>query len=98
MPDPGDASLAVAVAILLVGTRLTDVADVLADRTGLGEAPVGAVLLGATTSLPGIVASVTATADGHAGCATISLRRRRVSRSRATASGGEPKSAFMNGR
>lgn len=74
MPDPGEASLALAVglfaaaavAILLVGTRLTAVADVLADRTGLGEAVVGAVLLGAATSLSGIVASVTAAADGRA--------------------------------
>lgn len=54
VPDPGEVSLAVAiglfvaatVAILLVGTRLTAVADILADRTGLGEAVVGAVLLG----------------------------------------------------
>lgn len=74
MPDPGETSLAVAlglfaaaaVAILLVGTRLTAVADALADRTGLGEAVVGAVLLGAATSLSGIVASVTAAADGRA--------------------------------
>lgn len=35
-----------AVAILVVGTRLTGVADALADRTGLGEALVGAMLLG----------------------------------------------------
>ncbi len=74
MPDPGEASLALAVglfvaaavAILLVGTRLSTVADVLADRAGLGEALVGAVLLGAATSLSGIVASVTAAADGRA--------------------------------
>ncbi len=74
MPDPGDASLAVtvglfaasAVAILLAGTRLTSVANALADRTGLGEAVVGAVFLGAATSLSGIVTSVTAAADGRA--------------------------------
>lgn len=74
MPDPGDASLAVAVGlfaasavvILLAGTRLTAVADILAERTGLGEAVVGAVLLGAATSLSGIVTSVTAAADGRA--------------------------------
>ena len=74
MPDVGSASLTLsivlfavaALAILLAGTRLTGIADVLADRTGLGEALVGAVLLGASTSLSGIVTSVTAAADGRA--------------------------------
>ena len=58
--------MASAVVILLAGTRLTAVADILAERTGLGEAVVGAVLLGAATSLSGIVTSVTAAADGRA--------------------------------
>ncbi len=49
-----------ALIILLVGTKLTAVADQLADRTGLGEAIAGGVLLGAVTSLPGVVVSVTA--------------------------------------
>ena len=44
----------------VAGTQLSGIADDLADRTGIGEALVGALLLGATTSLPGIVASVTA--------------------------------------
>lgn len=52
-----------AVVIALVGTRMTTVADRLADRTGWGEAIVGATLLGAATSLPGITASVTAALD-----------------------------------
>ncbi|MGF1480670.1 MAG: sodium:calcium antiporter [Cyanophyceae cyanobacterium] len=51
--------------IALVGTRLTKVADRLADRTGLGEAVVGALFLGGSTSLPGIVTSVTAAAGGY---------------------------------
>ncbi|QPH54882.1 sodium:calcium antiporter [Pontivivens ytuae] len=51
--------------ILLCGTRLTGIADRLADTTGLGEALVGGILLGAATSLPGLVASVTAALDGH---------------------------------
>lgn len=55
-----------AVAIALVGTRMMKVADRLADRTGWGEAIVGATLLGAATSLPGITASVTAAIDGKA--------------------------------
>ena len=51
-----------ALVIAVVGTRLTNVADELADRTGLGEAVTGAVLLGAATSLSGIVLSITAAA------------------------------------
>jgi len=54
-----------ALVILLVGIRLTRVADQLADLTGLGEAVFGAALLGASTSLPGIIASVTAAAADH---------------------------------
>lgn len=50
--------------ILFAGARLARVADQLADRTGLGEAAVGAVLLGAVTSLPGLVASSTAAWNG----------------------------------
>ena len=53
-------------AIGLVGTRLAKIADQLADVTGLGQAVFGAVLLGATTSLPGIVTSTTAAAAGRA--------------------------------
>jgi len=52
--------------IALAGWRLSSIADVLADRTGLGEAITGALLLGASTSLPGITASVTAAVHGHA--------------------------------
>ncbi len=74
MPDLGDASpalaavlfLAAAAVIGVAGTRLTSVADALAERTGLGEALVGAVLLGASTSLSGIVTSVTAATGGSA--------------------------------
>lgn len=49
-----------ALVILLAGSRLARVADQLADRTGLGEAVTGALLLGGVTSLPGLAASVTA--------------------------------------
>lgn len=54
-----------AVTIAVVGTRLTRVVDQLADKSGLGEAIAGAVLLGAATSLSGIVLSVTAAWKGH---------------------------------
>jgi len=56
----------VATAVIgISGTRLAGLADRLADRTGLGEAVVGGVLLGVSTSLPGITASVTAAAEGR---------------------------------
>ncbi len=55
---------AAAVVILFAGVRLSAVADKLADRTGLGEAVVGAVLLGAATSLSGLTTSVAAAWNG----------------------------------
>lgn len=66
---PGAAALVLlvgAVVIGVVGSRTVRLADALADATGLGEAIFGAVLLGASTSLPGIVTSVSAAASGHA--------------------------------
>jgi cation:H+ antiporter len=56
---------AAAIAITLGGWRLSNLADRLADRTGMGEAITGAVFLGAVTSQPGIVTSVTAAWQGH---------------------------------
>ncbi len=58
--------LCAAAVITLAGVRLTALADRLADQTRMGEAVFGAVLLGGVTSLPGIVASVTAALEGHA--------------------------------
>ena len=58
-----------AVVIFISGLRLTGMADRLADRTGLGEAIAGAVLLGAATSLSGTVVSITAAFEGHASLA-----------------------------
>ncbi|MEO0932863.1 MAG: sodium:calcium antiporter [Cyanobacteria bacterium J06641_2] len=55
-----------AIVIGLVGTKMCKVADQLADATGWGEAVVGAVFLGGSTSLSGIVTSVTAAYGGHA--------------------------------
>ena len=52
-------------AILVAGVRMSAVADRLADVTGVGEARTGAILLGASTSLSGIVTSVTAASIGH---------------------------------
>lgn len=50
--------------IAIAGTKLSRVADRLADKTGLGEALVGGVLLGASTSIPGSVLSMVAAYDG----------------------------------
>ncbi|MDZ7686363.1 MAG: hypothetical protein U5O39_16325 [Gammaproteobacteria bacterium] len=59
-----------ALAIALAGTRIARTVDHLADRTGIGEAAAGALLLGGATSLGGSVLSVTAAWNGHAELAT----------------------------
>lgn len=48
------------------GSRLAILADQLADRTGIGEALMGGVVLGAVTSLSGSVLSVSAAWSGDA--------------------------------
>jgi len=70
-------SLPLAVAVLVVaatviglaGSRLATVVDQLADRTGLGEAMAGAVLMGAATSLAGLAVSILAAVEGNASLA-----------------------------
>lgn len=52
-------------AIIFGGTSLTRYADKLADKTGLGEAFVGAVFLGGVTSIAGIITSVVAAYNNH---------------------------------
>jgi len=57
-----------AIAALIIGVtgrQLAALADALADKTALGEAIAGALFLGASTSLSGIITSVTAAADHH---------------------------------
>lgn len=51
--------------ICMGGVRLAKYADRFADASGLGEAVIGAGLLGFLTALPGIAASVTASIDGR---------------------------------
>ena len=53
-----------AVLIALLGTKMAGYADTIADRTGLGEALIGSVLLGAGTSIAGIVTSASTAAGG----------------------------------
>lgn len=55
--------------VLLTGLRITGVVDRLADRTGIGEAIAGAVLLGAATSVSGTIVSITVAFDGFASLA-----------------------------
>lgn len=58
--------LASALAIGIAGWRLSGVADELADRTGMGEVVAGALFVGAATSLPGAITSVSTAAQGAA--------------------------------
>lgn len=58
------AFVAAAGAITFFGWKLARVVDRLADRTGIGEAIAGAVLLGGVTSIAGLVVSIVAAADG----------------------------------
>lgn len=54
-----------ALIIALAGYRLVKYAERLAQLTGIGEALFGAILLGAITSMAGIMTSVTAAYQGH---------------------------------
>lgn len=73
MFDASQWPLSVNIAVFLVatlviaaaGTRLARITDQLADRTGLGEALTGAIFLAVSTSLPGLVASITAALEGR---------------------------------
>ena len=58
-----------ALVIAVAGTWLAGLADELADRTGMGEIVAGAVFVGASTSLPGIITSVSTAAQGYPGLA-----------------------------
>ena len=57
--------IAAAIVIAISGTALTKYADKLADKTRLGEAFIGAVFLGAVTSIAGIITSISAAYNGH---------------------------------
>jgi cation:H+ antiporter len=51
--------------VAYTGTQMARYAKRLAHLTGLGQAITGALFLGASTSLSGIITSVTAAAEGH---------------------------------
>jgi cation:H+ antiporter len=54
-----------ALVIVIAGSRLARSADTLADRTGLGEALFGVLLLAAVTSLPDFAATLSAAVDAR---------------------------------
>lgn len=62
-----------AAAVWVAGTRVSGYADVISQRTGLGQAIVGLVLLGGITSLPEIAASSTSALAGDAPLAVNNL-------------------------
>ncbi|WP_137392237.1 sodium:calcium antiporter [Rhodoligotrophos defluvii] len=61
------------VAVWLAGTRITSYANTLSNRTGIGQAVIGMLLLGGITSLPEIGATVTSAAIGAADLALNNL-------------------------
>jgi cation:H+ antiporter len=62
-----------ALVITLAGSRLARVADELADRTGLGEAMFGILLLAGATSLPDFAATLSAARDARADLAMSNI-------------------------
>lgn len=56
--------VAAAAAIAFAGVKLSVIADELADRTGMGEIVAGALFVGASTSLPGAITSVSTAYQG----------------------------------
>jgi cation:H+ antiporter len=60
---------AAAVVVFLTSLRITRLADIIADRTGIGEAMAGGLLLGAATSLGGLTVSATSAWAGDASLA-----------------------------
>ena len=60
---------AAGVVVFLVSLRITRLADLIADRTGMGEAMAGGLLLGAATSLSGLTVSATSAWAGDASLA-----------------------------
>ncbi|MEQ8700174.1 MAG: sodium:calcium antiporter, partial [Bauldia litoralis] len=73
--------LPVNIAVLLVsaaivwgaGTRMARLVDAIAERTGLGRAFAGFLLLGGVTSLPELATVITAAHGGHANLALSSI-------------------------
>ncbi len=59
-------AIVAAAVVVLASIRATVLSDTIADRTRMGEAVAGGIVLGGATSLSGIVVSVTAASQGDA--------------------------------
>jgi cation:H+ antiporter len=55
---------AAAVAVWFAGVRITRYANVISDKTGMGQALIGLLLLGGVTSLPELAVAVTSSVSG----------------------------------
>ncbi|WP_119459218.1 sodium:calcium antiporter [Rhodospirillaceae bacterium SYSU D60014] len=62
-----------AAVVWLAGARLSRYATTISDRTGIGKAFIGLVLLGGITSLPEVATSITASWSGNAALAVNNL-------------------------
>lgn len=62
-----------ALVIAVAGTFMSALADRLADRTGMGEAMTGMLLLAGATSLPDFAATLSAAVDGRASLAMSNI-------------------------
>ena len=65
--------LAAAVIVWIAGFKITRYANVISNRTGIGQALVGLLLLGGVTSLPELVVAVTSSISGDAVLAVNSV-------------------------
>jgi cation:H+ antiporter len=73
LPLLGTIFLCGAVVVWFAGTKLARYGSLIAERTHLGGAVVGVILLGFVTSLPEVATSVTASAGGNARLAVNNL-------------------------
>ncbi|MCA1490330.1 sodium:calcium antiporter [Ensifer sp. NBAIM29] len=62
-----------AAAVWIAGVRITHYARIISDRTGVGQAFIGVVLLGGVTSLPELAVAVSASLAGNASLAVNSM-------------------------
>ncbi len=53
-----------AILIVISGTKLSKYGDIISDRTGIGEALIGSILIALATSLPELVTSITSSLVG----------------------------------
>lgn len=67
------AVFAAAAVVWLAGTKVSRYANTISERTGLGKAFVGLLLLGGVTSLPEVATVTTASLGGNAGLAVNNL-------------------------